>query len=439
MKFATRSAIAFASVCIVALGIAACGGGSDSESSTTDSGSAELSGKVTVWDLSYTLFPEYTKAIKEIDAEFEKANPGVTVERIYQPEEGYLALVRSSLLSGEVPDVLSEFPGYNGVLSFTDFLEVLNDRISPEMEQAITQWSSATPGLVEEGDHYGVPTGMNGAVFYYNKKLFAKAGLPTEFQPESWDEMREAAEKLKDAGIQPFTDGNKGGNLLTFWMFGLGLQTENSQEEISEMAEGEIPYTDPRLEKAFLPLVEMYDADVYPSDNFSTEFTEGLTSFEEGKGAMVLGLWSAIGSYLQFDAKLGEKNVGMFAAPGASGYSVFGNQVRTIPIAAKNKDAAWALMEFEASKESVEKLFEVGKILPMRTDVPLPPDELSQGVELIQAAQNRETQVFPLIAMPASAEAPLVAGIEEVVQGRASVPDVQKAMQEAVEKEAKNG
>jgi ABC-type glycerol-3-phosphate transport system substrate-binding protein len=434
MKNAARAATAVAFACIVALAVSACGGGDGD--SPGDTSSAKLSGTVTVWDTNYKIFPEYTKAIEQIDAEFEKAHPAVKVERVSQPEEGYLATVRTALLSGEVPDVMGLFPGYGGVLNFKDSLEVLNDRIGPELEETLTQWSSVTPGLTEEGDHYGVPSGMNGAAFYYNKKLFAKAGLPTDFHPDSWQDLVEAGEKLKAAGIQPFVDGDKGGQILSVWMYGLGLQTETSEQDVSEIAEGKVSYTDPRIAKGFGPLTELYEAGLYPSDIFSTEFVEAFTRFEEEEGAMVLGLWSVVGSYLQFDPKLGEENVGMFPAPGAAGFSTFSSQPRAIPIAADNKDAAWALLEFEASKKSVETLLKVGNSLPIRKDVPLPADELSQGRELVEAAQNGETEVFPLIALPWDVEITVANEFGELLQGRTSVEDVQKVMQESAEKSA---
>jgi ABC-type glycerol-3-phosphate transport system substrate-binding protein len=438
MKNLIRGMVTLALVCIVALGLAACGGGdsaTDSNSAKPDSSPAKLSGTIEVWDLLYKTFPDYTKAIDEIDAEFERAHPGVKVERTAQVEEGYAAKLRTALISGEVPDVMGLFPGY-GVLGYSDSLEVLNDRISPELEDVMTQWSSATPGLLEEGDHYGMPAGLNGAAFYYSKKLFAKAGLPTDFHPESWEELREAGEKLKAAGIQPFADGGK--PTLSFidggWGFGLGLQTEATEQERVELAEGKLPYTSAGVAKAFDPVIELYEADLFSSDFFSITFEEGFTRFEEEKGAMVLGLWSVAGSYLQYDPKLGEQNVGIFAAPGASGYSVFASTVHSIPIAADNKDAAWALMEFEASKESNEKLLEVGKSLPVRRDVPLPANSPVQGRELVGAAQDGETEPFPLIGLTLEVELVVSTEFAEILQGRSSVADVQKVMQEEWER-----
>ena len=55
-----------------------------------------------------------------------------------------------------------------------------------------------------EGKKYGVPGGTDGRVLYYNKKLFAQAGLPADWQPTSWEEILSTATTLKKLpGVTP--------------------------------------------------------------------------------------------------------------------------------------------------------------------------------------------------------------------------------------------
>ena len=73
------------------------------------------------------------------------------------------------------------------------------------------QWDgwSQIPEPVEQimsftGSSYGLPTGTDGRVIFYNKKLFAQAGLPADWQPKSWDDILAAGEKLKSIdGVTP--------------------------------------------------------------------------------------------------------------------------------------------------------------------------------------------------------------------------------------------
>jgi multiple sugar transport system substrate-binding protein len=48
-----------------------------------------------------------------------------------------------------------------------------------------------------DGKRYGIPVGTDGRVLYFNKKLFAQAGLPADWQPRSWDDVLSAGAKLK--------------------------------------------------------------------------------------------------------------------------------------------------------------------------------------------------------------------------------------------------
>ena len=51
---------------------------------------------------------------------------------------------------------------------------------------------------------YGVAGGTDGRVIYFNKKLFAKAGLPADWQPKSWEDILAAGRALKKLpGVTP--------------------------------------------------------------------------------------------------------------------------------------------------------------------------------------------------------------------------------------------
>jgi multiple sugar transport system substrate-binding protein len=55
-----------------------------------------------------------------------------------------------------------------------------------------------------DGKRYGVPVGTDGRVIFFNKELFARVGLPADWQPTSWDEITAAAVSLKQLpGVTP--------------------------------------------------------------------------------------------------------------------------------------------------------------------------------------------------------------------------------------------
>ena len=80
--------------------------------------------------------------------------------------------------------------------------------------QDITDASSGFIGNLNEGAvglynvddvQYGVPFNLGMVGFWYNKDLFAQAGI--DAPPATWDEFLEDVQALKDAGITPITVG----------------------------------------------------------------------------------------------------------------------------------------------------------------------------------------------------------------------------------------
>ncbi len=442
MRFGFKLSVGLAVLCALAIAIGACGGGDDSSSSSGEASSAEpadVSGTVTVWDFVSGSFPNYDPTNDRLIAEFERQYPDVTVDHVPQPFETYEQVYKAAFAAHDGPDVIMMTTGAAGVLSFKKGLEVLNDRVSPELQEEISNWGSATAGFSEEGDHYGVPVGLGGNVFYYNKKLFAKAGLPREFEPKTWDEVREAGEKLKAAGIQPFTGGNKEGYENIWWLAASWPTIEGDaqtlQTQAVELGEGERPYTDAAVAEALGPEFMMQEAGLYPEDRFSTPlFPDGAASFGEERGAMIMGLIGTTAYFGEYNPMLGEKNVGMFVAPGAKYFPLDAEWVWSIPTFAENKEAAWAFIDYMTSAESLGQFVDAGAILPNRKDVPLPADAPEQAHQIIE--WGNEPEQFPGSGWTQSSVlfGPLTTEVNEALQGRIPLADAQQAMQETAEK-----
>ena len=49
----------------------------------------------------------------------------------------------------------------------------------------------------QDGKTYGVPDGTDTRGLWYNKQIFAKAGLPADWQPKTWDDVLTAARTIK--------------------------------------------------------------------------------------------------------------------------------------------------------------------------------------------------------------------------------------------------
>ncbi|RKT55686.1 extracellular solute-binding protein [Saccharothrix australiensis] len=80
-------------------------------------------------------------------------------------------------------------------------VEPLDDIVGAGEVDAWDGWRQIPDAVQDLGEfggrRYGVPMGTDGRVLFYNKELFARAGLPIDWQPRGWDDVLDTAAKLK--------------------------------------------------------------------------------------------------------------------------------------------------------------------------------------------------------------------------------------------------
>ncbi|MFI8370658.1 extracellular solute-binding protein [Streptomyces sp. NPDC085466] len=176
---------------------AACGAGASG-------GRASADGKVTFewWNIATTepgksLFPQIATA-------FTTAHPNVAINTTSLENEAFKSKLTATTSSGKLPDVFQTWGG-----------GVLQQQVDAGLVEDLTDlldWSSQlTPVSLQayqfDGRTYGVPYDIGMVGFWYNKKLFAKAGITTP--PSTWAEFLDDVRKLKAAGITPIALAGK--------------------------------------------------------------------------------------------------------------------------------------------------------------------------------------------------------------------------------------
>ena len=146
-------------------------------------------------------FPEPKTTLNAAKESFEAANPGVTVElvqEIAQDAEYHTKLQLQLSSGGDVPDVMYYTTRWIPGDAAAGYLSPLDDDLA-----GWDEWTTAFPQAVrdgavnEDGHTYGVPLSSNSIGIWYNRNVFAEAGLPEQWQPESWADLREAAETIQ--------------------------------------------------------------------------------------------------------------------------------------------------------------------------------------------------------------------------------------------------
>ncbi|WP_350348250.1 extracellular solute-binding protein [Agromyces sp. G08B096] len=147
--------------------------------------------------------------IPEFEAAMEEDGRDVTVE--FEPQgvddENYKTKIALDLQSGEGADIIGMDGIWVGEFAEAGYIEPLAD-VAGDAVDSWDGWDqipeAVQAALSFDDQRYGVPQGADGRVLYYNKTLFAQAGLPADWQPESWDDVLDAARDLKQLeGVTP--------------------------------------------------------------------------------------------------------------------------------------------------------------------------------------------------------------------------------------------
>ncbi|MEU4394204.1 sugar ABC transporter substrate-binding protein [Kribbella sp. NPDC023855] len=172
----------------VAASLTACGG-SDEPSSSSD--------PITVWMHPVIADQQASTAYwAQIEKDFEAANAGTDVKIELVPWENRDQKLATAFSGGKGPDIVllnpDQVPQYvkNGSLAPVDkVLEPAKSNFLP----------AAVKALTVDGKVYAAPIYHTVTTTMYNKKLLDKAGITTP--PQTWDEIKAAAPKLKAAGV----------------------------------------------------------------------------------------------------------------------------------------------------------------------------------------------------------------------------------------------
>ena len=197
----------------VLLLVSACGGDEEADETGTQSGQAAGGGESitlsiaanaarggknneeAVWIEDYVI-PTFEQQMadegKDVTVEFQGRGAD---------DEAYKSQLALDLRSGAGDDVLTIDGIWLGEFVQAGYLKPLTEIVGDQIQdwEGWGQIPEAVQGnMVFEDVRYGVPTGTDGRVIYFNKDLFEQAGLPADWQPTSWDEVLEAARTLKE-------------------------------------------------------------------------------------------------------------------------------------------------------------------------------------------------------------------------------------------------
>lgn len=287
-----------------------------SGSSDTGSGSSGDATTVTWWHNSNTgVGKDY---YEQVASDFEAANPGVTIEVSAMQHEDMLTKLAAAFQSGDAPDVYMERGG--GELAAHVAAGLTKD-LSESSADTIAKIGGSVSGWQVDGKTYGLPFNVGLMGFWYNKALFAQAGI-TE-APATMTEFNDAVDKLKAAGIEPVSVG-AGDKWPAAQYYYLTTVRECSQQVLADTVTS-LDFSDGCFLRAGEDVQALIDTEPFNAGFLSTAAQTGPTSasglLATGKVAMeLMGHWEpGVMQGLTEDGKgLGE-NTGWFPFPAIEG------------------------------------------------------------------------------------------------------------------------
>ncbi|MBP2540764.1 extracellular solute-binding protein [Agrobacterium radiobacter] len=338
-------------------------------------GAASASAATVVKWMHVELDPKSVAVWEEIAKEYEAKHPDVDVQLQFLENEAFKAKLPTLLQSNDVPDFFYSWGG--GVLeeqsktgALKDLTEVF-DADGGKLRQAYN--ASAIDGLSFDGKVWAVPYRVSLVSFFYNKELFAKAGVKAE-DIKTWDDFSATVKKIKEAGIVPIAGG--GGEKWPIHFYWSYLVMRNGGQAVFDAArkgEGE-GFMDPAIIKAGEQLAAFGKLEPFQPGYLGSTWPQALGVFGDGKAAIILGFDNTEANQRKNagDGKgLAPENIGRFAFPVVEGGA--GKATDTLGGLngwALTKNASKEAIDFAAfltSKESEEKMATAGMILPVAT------------------------------------------------------------------------
>jgi len=242
--------------------------------------------EVTVKMLHVEQNPQASGFWKDIARSFMATHPGVKIEVQYLENEAYKKKLTTLLQSQDRPHIIYSWGG--GVLREQVKAGVIED-LTPSMT---AQWrESFSPAAIQaytlNGKVYGVPMLVSQVGFFYNKTLFAKAGVDAN-AIKTWDDLLAAVKKLKAAGVTPIIVGGADKWPLHFYWTHLAMRNGGkSAFDAALRGEGEGFAAAPFV-KAGEQLQQLVDLAPFQAGFLGATFPQSSGQFGDGKGAMNL-------------------------------------------------------------------------------------------------------------------------------------------------------
>jgi multiple sugar transport system substrate-binding protein len=289
-------------------------------------------------------FANGTQGVEELAKRFSEERKTIQVEVQVIPQTQVIPRFTTAFTGGQAPDCMAMSDAW--LVQFANWLEPLEGYLKgTNFDKEIVPASMEIARMIK-GQAYYVGFVVEPYALYYNKRIFADAGITAP--PRDAEEFRNVAMKLTDRAKNRYGYYVLGGSGWQFqqwctWMVNAGgLGVNNTLYD----AQGKCVLNSAKHVQGLEKWLALYQADkVSPPASATATFQDQTNAFNAQQLGMVLG-W---GAYLTTLAQgIGEANLGTAIPPaGPAGQFIFyGGNGYSINAASKSKDACWEFIRY---------------------------------------------------------------------------------------------
>ena len=348
---------------------------------------------------------------RSIAEAYQEIHPNVTINVINNPWDGFFTKLPLALQRDEEgPTLFNIHNSYEHLLlNYIEPYDISTDDL-------IADYPSASTHLMD-GNIYYMDYGLSTGMFYYNKDLWAEAGLTDDDIPKTWDEFIEVAQKL--------TKFDENGNMI---QAGYNYNNYFNSTGKESLVDGD------GMKDAASFLIDLYEKYHVGDKDFGTNYDQ---SFYQGQSAMVFA-WGFFVGNLATNAP--DINYGTFEIPtqdGKTPYAYYRYNGESTPGINKNatdaqKEVAQDFIRFFLASDDVQiKLSQDGGLIPAKSSLMEAP-ELKDTPIVKTVGPHIDRYIWPG-AMPSTVENNLKIAGEDILYNGKDEDDALKTAADTID------
>lgn len=407
-------------VVLALLLMTACGqGGNNTDNSASngnDSGGNNASGdkKVTLTILNNKV--EISQALEKLKEEYESLHPNVKLEIVsVGGSADYNSALKAKFAAGQAPDIFMNKGDEEAKLWKDELLDLSGEPWVANMVDG------AGEAATIDGQLLGMPVGIEGYGYIYNKDIFEQAGI-TEL-PKTLSELTAVAEKLKQQGIDAFSNGYQ-----EYWILGNHLvnvalaKQDDPAQFMEDWKSGKVTAEGNPIFEDWINLVDL-TVKYGQANPLTTDYNTQVTLFASGKTAMIQqGNWIQV----TLDQLNPDLNIGFLPMPISDDVELNQNMFIGVPlywVVHKNSPNVEQAKEFlnwlVSTEEGRKYIIQEFKFIPAFKDITYSEEDLGLLAASIQDyVQEGKTLGWYFSRLPVGANKEFAASIQAYIAGQ---------------------